>query len=52
MKIYDFKYRLKGDKDANILEKTFTAPTKQDAKLMFYGVVDKTKYIIVEIVTI
>lgn len=52
MNIYDFKYRLKGDKNADVLIKTFTARTKQDAILMFYGVVDRSKYTIVEIVKV
>lgn len=52
MNIYDFKYRLKRDKDADILVKTFTAKTKQDAILMFDGVVNRDKYTIVEIIKV
>lgn len=49
MNIYDFKYRKKRDKSGTILIKSFTANTKQDAILMFKGVVDTNKYTIVKI---
>lgn len=49
MNIYDFKYRVKRDKSGNVLIKSFTANTKQDAIIMFKGVVDTSKYTIIAI---
>jgi len=48
LNIYDVYYRLKGDKDAPVLCKSFTAPTKESAKTMAKGVIGK-EYMIIEI---
>lgn len=50
MKFYDFYYRLKGDKKAPIMCRTFTAHTKESAKLMAKGVISKD-YVVVDIKT-
>lgn len=48
MKIYDFYYRLKGDKNAKILCRSFTAHNKESAKLMAKSAIGE-EYTIIEI---
>ena len=48
MKIYDFYYRLKKDKNAEILCKTFVSLTKQKAIMMAKSEIGK-EYVIIEI---
>lgn len=48
MDFFDVKYRLKGDKNAEVFKKTFVAHKKEDAKLMAKAEIDKM-YVIIEI---
>lgn len=51
MNIYEVYYRKRGDKDAELLRRDFSAPTKESVKLIAQGVIS-SDFVIVKIVKI